>query len=131
MVPSSPHILAIISDLFFTSRVGSVADELGCRVTWVESASAYADADTFVATLAADPPALILLDLNASMPWHAWLTAAKSGVDTASIPWLAFGSHKASETLARAKQAGADRVVAKSKFTGELPELMRSFVFPS
>jgi len=123
-----PRILAIISDLFFSSRVGSTLQALGYPVTWLERPDAYSDAAAFAAALAADPPALVILDLNSPAPWADYLAAAKADPATAAIPWLAFGSHMETATLAAAKRAGAERVVARSKFSAELPELIQSLV---
>ncbi len=125
---ASQHILALISDLFFSSRVGSTLQALGYRVTLVEAADAYPETAFFSAALAADQTALVILDLNAPLPWADWLAAAKADPVTASIPWLAFGSHKETEKLAAAKRAGAERVVARSKFSAELPDLVRALV---
>jgi CheY-like chemotaxis protein len=127
---STPRVLGIISDLFFSSRVGSTLRALGYSATWVDSAEAYSDASAFAAALAADPPALVILDLNSPLPWADWLAAAKADPTSAAIPWLAFGSHKETERLAAAKRAGAERVVARSKFSAELPELIKGLVFP-
>jgi CheY-like chemotaxis protein len=123
-----PRILAIISDLFFSSRVGSTLKALGYRATWLERPDAYPDAAAFAAALAADLPALVILDLNSPLPWADWLTAAKAEPATAAIPWLAFGSHMETATLAAAKRAGAERVVARSKFSAELAELVQSLI---
>lgn len=125
---ATQHVLGIISDLFFSSRVGSTLQALGYRAAWVESAEAYTDGAAFAAALAADPPALVILDLNSPLPWADWLAAAKADPATAAIPWLAFGSHKESERLAAAKRAGAERVVARSKFSAELPALVQALV---
>jgi CheY-like chemotaxis protein len=127
-MPEQPSILAIISDLFFISRVGSTLQALGYRATWLERPDAYADAAAFTASLATDPPVLVILDLNSPTPWADWLAAAKADPATAAIPWLAFGSHMETATLTAAKRAGAERVVARSKFSAELLGLIQSLV---
>ncbi len=44
---------------------------------------------------------------------------------TASLPVLAFGSHMDLEAREKAIQAGAQRVVANSKFTSDMPGLVK------
>jgi predicted metal-dependent hydrolase len=68
---------------------------------------------------------LIIFDLgNDSIPWIDWIGIISSGSATRGMPLLCYGSHVDSETLKLAKQAGADQVVARSKFFTELPELI-------
>jgi len=115
------QLLALISDLFFISRVESAARQAGYSV---ESLDSYRTVSEFLELLRAHPPALIVLDLNSALPWAEWLPAAKSDPLTSSIPWLAFGSHMNPKRLAAARRAGADRVVPKSQFTAELNEII-------
>jgi hypothetical protein len=75
-----------------------------------------------LADLQADPPALIVLDLNTSLPWPEWLPAAKADAALGAVPWLAFGSHMNPRRLAAARHAGADRVVPKSQFAETLQD---------
>lgn len=128
MSSSSRHILGLISDLFFSSRVGSTAHALGCTIEWVDSAARFSTGEDFLAYLRQTASGLVILDLDAALPWTDWLTAAKADPELSAIPWLAFGSHKQTELLARAKQAGADRVVARSKFVAELPVLIQALL---
>ncbi|MBV9279511.1 MAG: hypothetical protein JOZ41_05480, partial [Chloroflexi bacterium] len=51
----------------------------------------------------------------------ALIRALKAG---ASGPLIAFGPHVDAERRKAARAAGADRVLAKSKFVTELPRLM-------
>lgn len=125
MPQSHPHILGLITDLFFSSRVGSTAQALGYSVEWIESSEVFHTPEEFLSHLLATAPSLIILDLDAALPWADWLPAAKSDPRIAAIPWLAFGSHKDVASFARAKQASADRVLARSKFTAELPQLIQ------
>ena len=117
-----PHLLALISDLFFVTRVAAAARQAGYSF---EGLDTYRTIDDFLEILHARPPALIVLDLNSALPWAEWLPAAKSDPLTSSIPWLAFGSHMNPKRLAAARRAGVDRVVPKSQLTAELNELLR------
>lgn len=110
-------LLALITDLFFTPGIKNQAAEHSLNVEWLEAPEPAAD---FVARLHAHPPALIILDLDAALPWQEWLTAVKADPATTDIPWLAFGSHKAAGVLATARRLGADKVVPRSAFAAEL-----------
>jgi CheY-like chemotaxis protein len=118
---SKPYILALATDLFFAPTIDNAGSAQGYSVRWVES---YKPTEDFVAELQASPPALIILDLNTSLPWPEWLPAAKQDLATKDIPWLVFGSHMNPRRLAAARRAGAEKVVPKSQFTAELGELI-------
>lgn len=116
-------VLALVSDLFFASRVQSAAKNAGLTY---ESLDVYKTAAEFMDGLHSHPPALIVLDLNSSLPWPEWLPAAKADPRSASIPWLAFGSHMNPRRLAAARHAGADKVVPKSQFAEELTKALKA-----
>lgn len=121
---SEEIVLALISDLFFVSRVQSAAKNAGLTC---ESLDVYKTAAEFMDGLHSHPPALIVLDLNSSLPWPEWLPAAKADPKTAPIPWLAFGSHMNPRRLAAARHAGADKVIPKSRLDEELVEMLGVF----
>jgi DNA-binding NarL/FixJ family response regulator len=112
-------ILALISDIFFVSRVQSAAQAAGLQV---ETLDTYKTATEFLDFIHKRQPALIVLDLNSALPWPDWLPAAKADPQSAAIPWLAFGSHLNPRRLAAARHAGADEVVPKSEFAAILSE---------
>lgn len=124
-----PLILAIITDLFFTSRVQGAATALACRLAWIDTLTDHSD-QGFLRFLRDQAPSLIVLDLSTPKPWKAWLLAAKSDPHTAAIPWLAFGSHVAADLLKGAKDAGADKVLAKSALVKDLPQLLQTWASP-
>lgn len=142
----SPVILGLVSDLFFTVKIEDVARRLGFRVQWIERASQVAPDDraedgvperqfaeplrgqiaVFFHEVVRLQPALIIVDLNnRELPWPKWMAALKSSPATRRIPVLAFGSHMDLETQNTARAAGADEVLAKSRFSQALPELIR------
>lgn len=144
----SPLLLGLVSDLFFTVKIDYVARQLGYRVRWIERAEDVAlpdtpdDGDTalqlaepmrghvaaFVARLVEEQPALLIFDLNNNaVPWDKWIASVKSSPATRRIPIIAFGSHMDVETQTRAKAAGADAVLAKSRFTEALPDLIQKY----
>ena len=122
MNDKQPRIILWCDDLYFTSRIERVAETVGCDVLYSSGDQAPSE---FVAQLADNPPALIVLDMNVSLlPWEEWMRALKSDTRTAAIPVIAFGSHKDVDAMKAAKQAGADQVLAKSRFVDEFPRLL-------
>ena len=119
-------ILALINDLFFGMRVRNTAEQLGYSLRLLESQSDIEDGAAFITLLKELQPKLIVLDLHSNLLWQDWLMSVKTDESLREIPWLAFGSHKSSGLLKEAKQLGADKVVAKSKFTEDLPKLIQS-----
>jgi hypothetical protein len=136
-------ILAFVSDLFFLTRIENAADGLGIKVTTIESLadlpphSSTSDLDrpgealtgvdgALIRRLSEQRPGLLLFDLNnAAVPWRRWIALLKSSAATRRIPVLAFGSHMDVEAMTAARSAGADEVVARSRFKAELPHLIQ------
>src|SRR2546426_759659 len=79
----------------------------------------------FVQGLAAtgdEKPALVIV--NTATTGIDWETAIREA-RTAGLKVLAFGSHMDLEARAKALEAGAERVVANSKFTSDMPDLVK------
>ncbi len=144
---SQPLIIGLISDLFFGIKVENVAKRLGYRTRWIERARDISPDEageresprqigeplqgqvaSFVRLLVDEQPALVIFDLNNhEVPWFRWIAAAKSSAATRRIPILTFGSHMDVETQTKARDAGADAVLARSRFVEALPELVEKY----
>jgi CheY-like chemotaxis protein len=106
------EVVAVVTDLFFQSRIAAAARAAGRQVRFVASESAI---DGTHGNLA-------LVDLDAAADVLAMIRALKAqGLDSV----VAFGPHVDTEARKAARSAGADRVLAKSKFVTELPRLMQ------
>ncbi len=117
---SGGTILALVADLMFASRIRGTASALGVAAMTVHNA------DEILARAHATSPRLILLDLETrGADVIALIRALKSDPKLQRIPVIAFGPHVRSDALARAHEAGADRVLARSAFVRELPTLLR------
>ena len=69
-----------------------------------------------------EKPALVIVNTaTTGVDWEAAIRLAR----TAGLKVLAFGSHMDLEARAKALQAGAQRVVANSKFTNDMPGLVK------
>jgi hypothetical protein len=74
-------------------------------------------------------PKLLIFDLgNAEIPWSAWIPVLKTVPATRRIPVICFGSHVDVDTMKKARQTGANEVVARSRFVTALPALIQKHV---
>ncbi|MDX1661686.1 MAG: hypothetical protein R3326_07835 [Gemmatimonadota bacterium] len=112
-----PRVHVLIDDLFFRSKVEATARALDVAVHFAKSADDLSD------RLAGDPDAIVLVDLNHPADPVAAIRALKD--DSPSPRVVAFGSHVDTERLKAARDAGADRVLARSAFTDRLAEILR------
>lgn len=109
-----------MEDLMFMVRIQEAAKRAGLETTVVKT-----KADLL--RKAADQPALVIIDLNynAGQPLEA-IKELKSDQSTNSVPLLAFVSHVQVELRAAASANGCDRVLARSAFVQNLPEIMNA-----
>jgi len=124
--PALPVTGVLLSrDLMFTVKITGTARELGHKVQVagnVELASAL---------IAEHRPRAVFVDLAAGplvAPEVLVRLQAEAGPDVA---FLAFGSHVDAEALAAAKAAGCREVMPRSKFTLQLPDLIRRYLGPA
>ncbi len=143
--PKAPLIVAFVADLMFTTRIAKVADHIGYRVTWIETADQIGEIDPeprpefpgeqlhgregrLFDLMTLWQPALLLFDLNnGDIPWREWIAVLKSAAATRRIPVMCFGSHEDVETMKAARAAGADAVLARSRFTADMPALFQRY----
>ncbi|HTU03323.1 MAG TPA: hypothetical protein VMG58_15955 [Candidatus Sulfotelmatobacter sp.] len=123
MSPDSPgapiRVIAAVDDLFFGARIQETARRLGVPFRLVGSAEEAA------ALARAAAPALLIVDLNAAAgrPLDA-VRGLRTDPAVQGMTILGFCSHVQQELRAAAAEAGCDRVLARSAFTAELPELL-------
>ena len=112
-------ILCAIDDLIFSIKISTAATHLGADLYFERSAAAL------LPRIREKQPSLVIFDLNSRTlaPLDA-LTAMKSDAELRSIPTLGFVSHVDSDTIAAARQAGVDRVLARSAFVDRLGEIL-------
>src|SRR3954447_20769143 len=119
--PEGPAGLLLSRDLIFTSKVTGTARELGHRVM-VAGNTALASA-----MIEQWHPKVVFVDLAAGdLVSPAALLAYRALVP--GTPFVAFGSHVDIASLAAARAAGCDPVLPRSRFTAELPELVRRYL---
>jgi CheY-like chemotaxis protein len=114
-------ILAALDDLMFTSRIRAAAQGVGADVRFGRTTAEV------VALARQAGPALLLLDLNArGLDPMAVLAQLKSDPELAGIRVVGFVSHVQADTIAAARAAGIDEVMARSAFVSRLPDLLRN-----
>lgn len=118
-------VVALVADLIFAARVRGTAEAVGVPVVVVRRAEEVLEQ---ARTL---KPRLILIDLGARAADPASVIAQlKADGETAGIQVVAFVSHEDREAIAAARDAGADRVMARSAFVRDLPALLRGSPLP-
>jgi len=103
----------------FTSKIKLAASQIGVQVGFARSA------DSALADMRKNPPALVILDLNNPRTDPLGTVAAmKADAKLAGIPTLGFVSHVDTVTIDAARQAGVGDVLARSAFAQRLPEIL-------
>ena len=116
--------IALIDDLFFLAKVHQTAKVTGVTL---ETAST---GEQLLKSAAANPAALILVDLNArqgALDAVERLCATNSAATVQGNPRrvIAFLSHVQTDLAERAVAAGCAEVMPRSKFTQNLAEILR------
>ena len=113
MSETEPYdVLALVRDLMFSSKIIATARAEGTNVKIVRDPAKLAD----------EVGNRLLVDLNqdgaipAASAWKARTGGAVIG----------FVSHVDAPSIAKAREAGFDQVLARSRFVETLPELLKS-----
>ncbi|OYW16947.1 MAG: hypothetical protein B7Z55_13510 [Planctomycetales bacterium 12-60-4] len=109
-------IVLVTRDLFFGSKVTGTAQALGLQATTCASLERLRE------LLAPSTVAGIILDLGSEVAPADVATLIPEG---SAISLLAFGAHVDIQRLEAARAAGFHQVMPRSKFSGELPQLLR------
>ena len=72
-------------------------------------------------------PAVVFVDLAAGELVSPPALLAYQNAAPPGTPFVAFGSHVDADALDAARDAGCDPVLPRSKFTAELPDLIRRY----
>ena len=119
MLPMARRVLAAVEDLLFRSKISETANTLGIEAKFPHSPRKLVEQAT------AAPPDLLVLDLNSSRfePLKL-LREVKSDEALRDVPVVGFLSHVQRDLALAARKSGCDRVVARSAFTKDLPEIL-------
>jgi PleD family two-component response regulator len=113
------RIVAAVEDLLFRSKISETANQIGITASFPRSPKKLED------VVRTSPPDLLILDLNSSRfdPLQV-LRTVKSEDATRSVKTVGFLSHVQKDLAVAAKEAGCDRVMARSAFTKDLPKVL-------
>lgn len=110
-------VVAVMTDLYFASRIGAAARAARRVIRFVRS-------EEHVKPISGFRVAFVDLDAGLDAPGIIRLLKGKGGTI------IAFGPHLDTDKRKLARSAGADRVLAKSKFVTELPRIMNDITPP-
>lgn len=112
-------ILCVIDDLMFSVRISTAAKQLEADVYFERTA------DRVIATIRDKQPSLVIFDLNSiRMQPLEVLKALASDPELRGIRTLGYVSHADTATIAAARAAGIDEVLARSAFTSQLGDIL-------
>jgi CheY-like chemotaxis protein len=109
-------------DLIFTSKVTGTARALGQRVL------VAGDLGLAATMFEQWKPRVVFVDLAAGDLVQPAALIAFQKLAGPATPFVAFGSHVETDALAAARAAGCDPVLPRSRFSAELPELIRRYL---
>jgi len=113
------RVIAAVEDLLFKSKVSETAAQLGVEAKFPRSP------EKLLTALQESPPDLLVLDLNsARFEPLSLLRAVESDAATKDIPTVGFLSHVQKDLAVAAREAGCDRIMARSAFTRDLPKIL-------
>jgi len=113
------RVLAAVEDLLFKSKISETASTLGIEASFPRSPKKLLEA------IHESPPDLLVLDLNsARFEPLALLRSVKSDEATRNVTTVGFLSHVQKDLAVAAREAGCDRIVARSAFTRDLPQIL-------
>jgi CheY-like chemotaxis protein len=112
-------VLAAVEDLLFKSKISETASQLGIEASFPRNPQKLLEA------VRESPPDLLVLDLNSDrFEPLSLLQAIKFERTGERVKTIGFLSHVQKDLAVAAREAGCDRVVARSAFTKNLPEIL-------
>ena len=115
----SRRVIAAVNNLFFVGKIEAAARQAGVDL-------AFASSPHDLREKIRDGAELVVFDLgDQGMGALEALEQLKSQPETAAVPTLGFFRHTQPEVAARAREAGCDKVMARSEFSTQLVELLR------
>ena len=113
------RVIAAVEDLLFRSKISETASTLGIEAAFPRSPKKLLEA------LRESPPDLLILDLNsARFEPLTLLGDVRSEEATRDVSTVGVLSHVQKDLAVAAREAGCDRVVARSAFTKDLPQIL-------
>ena len=118
-MPEPKRVLAVVSDLFFSSKLIEAAKRSGLALEFVKEPKE-------VLEKAQGKPSLIIFDLNfeAAQPLRL-ITKLKGKSETKGISLIGYLSPIQVDLKQQAQEAGCDMVMARSALSQNLPQIFK------
>ena len=114
-------ILCAVDDLLFSIKISTAAKGLGVDIYFERSA------DMVVPRIREKKPSLVIFDLNSSrLDPMRQIAEMKGDPDLKGVRTLGYVSHVDTATVAAARAAGIDDVMARSAFSTRLADILTS-----
>ena len=114
-------ILAAVDDFLFRSKIRATAKHVHAEIVFAQSQ------DEILAQARALKPALVIIDLNSARADPIGTIAAlKQDPQLTGTRAIGFASHVHVDLIRAARAAGADEVLPRSAFAGNLAEILAS-----
>ena len=112
-------VLCVVDDLMFSVKVSTAAKARGVEIYFERNPGKVLD------SVRDKNPSLVIFDLDSVRlrPMEA-IASMKADLALKDIPTLGFVSHVQTATIAAAREAGIDEVLARSTFSERLPEIL-------
>ena len=116
----SRRVVAAVNNLFFVGKLQSAAKQASVELTFASSE------DDLLEKVRAGTE-LVVLDLgDQDMDTVEAIKKLRSVPETARVPMVAFVRHTDPDRAEQARRAGCDKVMARSEFSAQLVDLLRS-----
>lgn len=116
-----PHGLLLSRDLIFMTKVTETARSLGFAMTTAGNSALVK------AMIERGRPRVVFVDLAAGDLVAPARIVEYRALAGESVPFVAFGSHVDAGALAAARTAGCVEAMPRSRFSGELVDLIRRY----
>lgn len=114
-------VLVVVDDLLFSSKIRAVAKHTGIDLRFARTPAEV------LSRAKSEPPSLAIFDLDSTKTDPVGTIAAlKADPALAGIRTLAFASHVHTALIGAARKAGADEVLPRSAFAGNLADILLS-----
>ena len=112
-------ILCVVDDLIFSIKISTAAKALGVDVYFERAPGMVLD------RVREKQPSLVIFDLNSGklQPIES-IAAMKADPELKAVQTLGFVSHVQADTIAAARAAGIDQVLARSAFSERLGQIL-------
>ncbi len=121
-INSKNKIIAVMDDLFFSSKIREAAKPLGLNIEFIKNA------DGLIERLESQKPSLVIFDLNSkACNCTEIIKSLKSSPALKGIPVLGYLSHVQTELNEEADKVGCDLVLPRSKFSKDLKEILTKY----